>query len=312
MKKAIGMTMGVIMAAAMFGSVMSVSAAEPAADAAPADAVSIIAENEIGMDQAVQTALEDAGLTEDKVQFSKKINEFSDGKCKYDIHFIIPGETKFEYELDAMTGDILERDQELWEADDDLEYQGLLAAGQGFFDIGSADVQKALEEAFQAAIKDAGLSEDQVTIYQYGVGYDEGNVILEANFFIPGETKFDYDVVLETKAIDDRDQEVWEADDDAEYGALLAALAGAGAAPEVAAPAAADPATADGLDYVAIALKDAGFSEADIQMIKAEKDLDDGVEIFEVDFFGPDGMKYEYDLSFLDGTIMDKDVDFDD
>ena len=246
MKKAIGMTMGVIMAAAMFGSVMSVSAAEAEVDAtssatlAPADGISIIAENEIGLAQAVQTALADAGLTADQVQFSKKINEFSDGKCKYDIHFIIPGEVKYEYELDAMTGDILERDQEPWEADDDADYGGLLAAGQGFFDTESEEVKQAMDEAFMAALTDSGVPEEQIILYQFGVGYDEGNVILEANFLIPGETKFDYDVVLATKAIDDRDQEAWEADDDAEYAALIAGPADAAApAASPAAPAAA-------------------------------------------------------------------------
>lgn len=301
MKRSVGLAIGIIMAATFFGTVMGVSAAE----ALPVDAVSVIAENEIGITEAVKIALQDAGLTEDQVEFSKKINEFEDGKYKYEIDFIVRGNTKYDYEVDAFTGDILERDKGLWEADDNMDYQGLQNAGQAYFDTGSADVQKTLEEAFQAAIKDAGVVETEILTYQYGVNYEDGSLILEASFLIPGKMKYDYDVALTTKAITDRDQKVWEAEDDIEYKNLLTPPADL-----VAAPAA--PGDTDALDYKAIALKDAGFSEADVSMIKYEKEFDDGLEIYEVDFFGPNGMKYEYDLRASDGAILEKDAKFDD
>ena len=305
MKRPVSLAIAIIMATTFSITVMSASAAEAVPVGAAIDAVSIIAENEIGIAEAAKIALQDAGLTEGQVEFSKKINAFGDGKYKYEIDFIVRGNTKYDYEVDAFTGDILERDKELWEADDNMDYQGLQNAGQAFFDTGSEDVQKALEEAFQTAVKDAGVAETEIVAYQYGVGYDDGNVILEASFLIPNKMKYEYDVALATKAITDRDQEIWEAEDDMEYKNLLTPPADLAAAP-------AAPQDTGALDYKAIALKDAGFSEADVRMIKCEKDFDDGIEIYEVEFFGPNGMKYEYDLRASDGAILEKDAEYDD
>ena len=47
-------------------------------------------------------------------------------------------------------------------------------------------------------------------------------------------------------------------------------------------------------------------------MIKCEKDFDNGVEKYDVDFFGPDGMKYEYDIRVSDGAILERNVEVDD
>lgn len=66
------------------------------------------------------------------------------------------------------------------------------------------------------------------------------------------------------------------------------------------------------MDPTQIALKDAGFTKADVTMIKCEKDFDDGVEKYDVDFYGPDGMKYEYDIRVSDGAIIDRSAEFDD
>ena len=301
MKRTVGVAMGIIMTAIVFGMMMSVSAEE----AVPVDAVSVIAENEIGIAEATKIVLQDAGLTEGKVEFTKKINEYGAGKYKYEIDFIVRDNTKYDYEVDAFTGDILEKEKELWEADDNMDYQGLQNEGQAFFDTGSADVQKALEEAFQTAVKDAGVTETEIIIYQYGIGYDDGKVVLEAGFLIPGKIKYEYNIVLANKTIADRDQDIWEAGDDMEYKNLLTPSDDTAVAP-------ASTERTDGLDYKAIALKDAGFSETDVRMIKCEKDFDDGIEIYEVEFFGPNGMKYEYDLRASDGAILEKDAEYDD
>ena len=115
----------------------------------------------------------------------------------------------------------------------------------------------------------------------------------------------DYDVKLKTGTIVEKDQEPWEADDDMEYKDLLTEAPAAQAAP---APTGAITDT----DAKQIALSDAGFVESDVRMIKCEKDFDDGIEKYDVDFYGPNGMKYEYDIRVSDGAIIDKDAEFDD
>jgi len=96
----------------------------------------------------------------------------------------------------------------------------------------------------------------------------------------------------------------------AEMGPAAAAPAAANAA---AAPAATGGAVDDAA-ALAIALADAGFTEADVNIIKCAIDFDDddGVEHYDVDFFGPDGMKYEFDIRVTDGAIIDRSAEFDD
>lgn len=65
-------------------------------------------------------------------------------------------------------------------------------------------------------------------------------------------------------------------------------------------------------DAKAIALKDAGYSEAEVVFIKVELDYDDGVKEYEVEFdvYGTDVVyEYEYDIRVSDGKILSKDVD---
>ena len=297
MKRTMGLIMGTVLAVSTVGMAMSVSAAEPANEN--------LFHDKMGITKAVEIALQDAGLTEDQVEFSKKVNEFSDGQYYYDIHFMTRGDSKYEYEVDAFTGDILERDQEPWEADDDMEYQGLADAGQEFFATEDEAILKVLEEAFEAAMKESGAEEADVITYKYGVSYDDGKVVLDVGFIVPGGMEYDYDIELGTGMITDMDQDIWNAEDDAEYHNLLTPPAK---------EAAAQPAQGAIDDEAAkqIALKDAGLAETDVQMIKCQKDFDDGVEKYDVDFYGPDGMKYEYDIRVSDGVIIDKDAEFDD
>ena len=294
MKKIMGLVLGAVLTVTSIGAVISVSAAETE--------FPDLFENKIGIIKAVEMALEDAGLTEDQAEFTKLANVYSDGQHIYDIHFINRGDTKYEYHLDAFTGEILERDHELWEVDDDLDYQALADAGQEFFST-DEEILKVFDEAFQTALTDAGLDAADVIVYKYGVSYDDGRVVFDAGFIVPGEMEYDYDIDLVTGKITDMDKDLWEADDDAEYKNLLTPPAK---------DAAAAPAAADETDPKQIALKDAGFAEADVQMIKCVKDIDDGVEVFEVEFIGPDGMKYDYDIRVSDGMITNKDVELDD
>ena len=65
---------------------------------------------------------------------------------------------------------------------------------------------------------------------------------------------------------------------------------------------------------MAIALQDAGFAQGDVNFVKTEREFSDdyGVEKYDIDFFGPDGLKYEYDIRVADGVILDKDAEVDD
>lgn len=60
-----------------------------------------------------------------------------------------------------------------------------------------------------------------------------------------------------------------------------------------------------------IALKDAGVNETDVTNIRVSRDIDDGRQEYEVDFF-VGSKEYEYTISAEDGKILDKDLDIED
>ena len=75
--------------------------AEPAAEPAATD--------DIGIDKATEIALADAGLAASDVQFTKQSAEIDDGVNIYEVEFV-SGNTEYEYDIDAKTGNILSRD----------------------------------------------------------------------------------------------------------------------------------------------------------------------------------------------------------
>ena len=56
-------------------------------------------------------------------------------------------------------------------------------------------------------------------------------------------------------------------------------------------------------EAIAIALKDAGFSEKDVTGLHAELEHDDGVQIFDVDFY-QNSKEYDYEIHAVSGKIL--------
>ena len=90
----------------------------PAADdstAAPAaDDTASTDDGYIGEDKALEIALSDAGLTKDDVTFSAVKLDYEDdrGAYEYEVEFY-QGNVEYSYSIDAVTGDIWERDKDI-------------------------------------------------------------------------------------------------------------------------------------------------------------------------------------------------------
>ena len=59
-----------------------------------------------------------------------------------------------------------------------------------------------------------------------------------------------------------------------------------------------------------IALKDANVSESEVNGIRINQKIDDGISLYEVDFYAGN-KEYEYEISAQDGSIRSKDTDID-
>lgn len=75
----------------------------PAATQAPA--------GDIGVEKAKEIALNDAGIAAENAQFVKAAPEIDDGINIYDLEFT-SGEMKYDYEIDAASGNVLSKDME--------------------------------------------------------------------------------------------------------------------------------------------------------------------------------------------------------
>ena len=82
--------------------------AQAAPEAAPAQSA---VSGPIPEEQAKQIALQHAGLMESQVVFARTELDFEHGKHLYEIEFY-SGQTEYDYDIDAETGDILSFDQD--------------------------------------------------------------------------------------------------------------------------------------------------------------------------------------------------------
>ncbi|WP_081673328.1 PepSY domain-containing protein [Butyrivibrio sp. FC2001] len=57
-----------------------------------------------------------------------------------------------------------------------------------------------------------------------------------------------------------------------------------------------------------VALEHSGYTKDEVDVIKLEKDIDDGVEKYEVDFYVGVN-KYEYDIDINTGKILEYEID---
>lgn len=256
----------------------------------------------IEMEDAAKIALEDAKVTEADAVIYKRIWEYSDNAEIFEIDFLIPGQVKYEYEIAANTGEILENDKENWETDDDREYKDLTSDKTS----DPEKVSKALEEAADTAIKDAGVKKEDVTICKLGTDYENGREVYVVEFLEEGKTKYEYEIATADGSIVFHEKELWEKEDDFEYQGLLH--------PETAQEEKSGENAGEitKADAKRIALEDAGLAEQDVTIKKCKLDFDDGVKMYDVEFRNAEGYEYEYEIDAATGKILDKDVELDD
>ncbi|MGN0170717.1 MAG: PepSY domain-containing protein [Lachnospiraceae bacterium] len=124
----------------------------------------------IGMESAKEIALEDAGVKAEAVSFTKEETENEDGIVIYELEFY-SDDYEYEYEINATTGSIRERDKEALETDGKTGGNG---QGEPTY-IGT-------EKAKSIGLQHAGLSSDEVSFTKVKREEDDGQVVYEIEF----------------------------------------------------------------------------------------------------------------------------------
>ena len=245
-------------------------------------------ENAISLDEAKAIALADAGVS--GVTFVEAKFEHDDGKNFYELEFR-KGGVKYEYEIDAISGSILEKDIE-----------GKREESSSAPEVSEAPKEESkvpetklitLDEAKAIALADAKFSADEVVFTKEKL-FDGARKIYDIEFIADGK-EWDYEINAKNGQIMSFDSEL--EDDD-----------------EVIFDTSKDNDNTSKADRISaseakkIALDHAGFSESDVIFAKVELDNDDGRYVYEVEFI-KGRFEYDYEIDATSGNIIEHEKD---
>lgn len=242
----------------------------------------------IGGDKAKEIALKDAGYTASQVTMVRLSNDWEDGRMVYDVEFYV-NKAEYDYEIDAITGTILEKDKDI-----------------DNFTIPTTSAGITLNRAKEIALADAGVSEANATFTKAKQDYDDGRLVYDVEFYCQN-AKWEYEILASDGTILSRDCDGYGTGTGNNYGNGTGICTsdcdntghhhGYGNGTSSTASLTSDQAKN-------IAFQHAGVSSNAVSALRAELDYDDGRLEYEVEFRA-NGLEYEYKIDANSGTILD-------
>jgi len=227
--------------------------------------VSTSAVAQISLDDAKVIVLADAGVTSSDVSFTKEKLDREKGIWYYDLEFYTT-DTEYDYEVNAETGEI-----------ESKEIDTLYSSS----DSSTTNVTVELDTAKNTVLKDAGVSNSNVTFTKEKLDREKGTWYYDLEFYTT-DTEYDYEVNAETGEIIGKEVEYILSNNGDDY-------IGIDAAKE-------------------IVLKNADISANDVIFTKAKLEKEDGIVVYEIEFI-IDTVEYENTVQASDGTILEYDID---
>ena len=259
--------------------------------------------------EAKIAALKDAGLSEAEASALRARLEFDDGRFQYEVDFYSNG-TEYEYLIQAKNGEIIARDIEgdrnrnndmqdtgnQFAADENSSVQPRKDVENQPAANGNSTAQSqedSLDNAKAAALKDAGLSESDVTFKKTELDHSHGTQVYDIEFYT-SDTKYDYEIDASNGTVLEKNIEQFQSRTNPTDSTI----------------------NNSSNDYIGvdrakeIALKHAQLSESDVQFAKAKLENDDGEVEYEIEFYSG-RTEYDYTIDAVSGNIIEYDVDYD-
>lgn len=286
-KKKSGILAGIITATVgitmLSGSIVSFAA--PAANA----------NNMIGLERAKAIALADAGLSADGVTFCKAKLDKDGNHYEYDIEFYT-ATTEYDYEIDAISGTILEKDADI-ERYNGLDKQMPLYSA-------STQVGNYIDEAqvMAIALEHAGCKAEEISMLKLVLDYDDGYNIYDIEF-CTGTANYDYEVDAASGTI-------------LTYNCAVKPHHNSNGRHNAHNNTGTNNNTAANCNNIgessalSIALNHAGLSRSDVTSLSIEFDYSDGCCVYELEF-ACGATEYEYEINANTGAILEWDIDYD-
>lgn len=259
--------------------------------------------------EAKTVALKDAGLHEAEASALRVRFEFDDGRFQYEVDFYNNG-TEYEYLIQAKNGEIIARDIDgkgngnndmqdtgnQFSADENSSVQPQKDVENQPAANGNSTAQSqkdSLDEAKAAALRDAGLSESDVTFKKTELDHSHGTQVYDIEFYT-SDTKYDYEIDASNGTVLEKNIEQFQIQTNPTDGAI----------------------NSSNNDYIGvdhakeIALNHAQLNESDVQFAKAKLENDDGGVEYEIEFYSG-RTEYDYTIDAISGNIIEYDVDYD-
>ncbi len=181
----------------------------------------------ITQEEAKSIALQDAGVQENDVTFTKTSRERDDGQEIYEIDFYTDS-AEYDYEVVADTGRIYSRDIEQYAAapqdtganaadqNQNTEQNNAAQNTQNDATVdnsqtsGSSNAANVIgvDKAKNIALKAAGVSAGDAQFIKAGLDYDDGRQIYDVEFHT-GDREYDFEIDAVNGGIIDRSEERW-------------------------------------------------------------------------------------------------------
>lgn len=271
----------------------------------------------IGGEAAQNFAFADAGVDPASAQAVKVKYERYQGTFVYEVEFLA-GETEYEYKINAADGSVVKKEQ-----------KAVMGPGNSVPVAGTIT----LEEARDIALADAGVAREEAVFTEAEQDMERGVPVFEFKFY-GGNVEYEYEINGQTGAVYSKKTTTYVSQDPAGTPPPIQTAPPASQPPASQTPATQPPATAKPTPAPATqppatqaprptqpsnsfigsdaakqaALADAGVSAGDARFTKVRMDYEDGVPVYEVEFYTATH-EYDYEIHAQNGSVFHKEVE---
>lgn len=257
--------------------------------------------------EAKSIALTHANLSESDVTALRVTFEIDDGVPEYEVEFY-NGTTEYDYEINAITGDIIGYDYEI--EDKFFSIPSTPSAPVTSPTTETTETTTPVTETTQSngyiseveaksiALTHAKLSESDVTALRITFEIDDGVPEYEVEFY-SGTTEYDYEINANTGDIVSFDYEIAD---------KFYSSSNSFVTPTTPTTSQSTNGLITEAEAKSIALNHANLLESDITGLRVKLDYDDGVAEYEVEFYSGTN-EYDYEINATTGNIISFDYD---
>lgn len=267
----------------------------------------------VGMDAAKNAALADAGVSTTDAVFTTADLDDKNGTAYYELKFS-DGTAEYEYDVDALTGVVIEGKKD----DAATGNTAIVNSGSGnAADISGTSASIDENKAKSIALADAGVQEADTAYLVVKPDYDNGTAVYDVEFYVAStKLEYDYEIDAATGKIRGMDQDIEgytpsSTNTNPATSTNNNTAASSGSTNNNTAANSGSTSTGTAVDEAkakSIALNDAGVKEADTAYLKVKLDYDDGVKVYDVEFYAG-GTEYDYEINAATGEIRSMDHD---